>query len=100
MCALKVIPTRIRAQIINDAFALSEAGEISPVKAFEIISYLVEETDYLPWSTAINCLKYLTNMLDTKVSFGNYQKFVLELVTPMYNTLGWVEKDDESWPNK
>jgi hypothetical protein len=70
------------------------------VKAFEIISYLSDEIEYLPWSIAINCLKYLTNMLDTTISFGNYEKFVLDLVTPMYSKLGWVEKVDESWSEK
>lgn len=96
----KAIPKRIRAQLIDDAFALSTSGELSIVKPFEILRYLEKESEYLPWSTAITNLRHLTFLLDSTATFGNFRGFVLELVTPLYNKLGWVEKNTESWPDK
>jgi hypothetical protein len=86
--------------LINDAFSLSQAGTISTTKPFEIIRYLSKETEYLPWSTTLTRLRYFTDMLDSTSTFGNYEKFVVDLITPMYNRLGWIEKESDGWLEK
>ena len=96
----QAIPTRLRAQTINDAFALSQSLEILPTQPLEIIRYLTKETEYLPWSTGITRLSYLTNMLDSTNAFGNYQNFVIDLVTSLYNSLGWDERPSDKFLQK
>ena len=86
--------------MINDAFGLSKSLEISATRPFEIIRYLSKDFEYLPWSTTISNLGYFTNMLDSTAAFGNYENFIIDLITPLYNRLGWVEKDDEGWLDK
>ena len=76
---------------------MSEAGILSTTKPFEIIRYLSKETEYLPWNTALNKLGFYNAILDSTNAFGNYQKFVLELITPFYNRLGWDEKSNDDW---
>ena len=55
------------------------------------------ETEYLPWSIAISRLNYLTNMLESTGSFGKYQSYLVELLNPIYNNLGWDPKPDDTW---
>lgn len=56
-----------------------------------------KETEYLPWNVAISRLTYITNMLESTSAFGKYQSYLINLISPIYNELGWVEKDDDSW---
>lgn len=41
-----------RAQLIDDAFSLAKGGYIDYSIAFDILKYLVRETDFFPWYTA------------------------------------------------
>ena len=86
--------------MINDAFGLSQSGTLESTRPFEIIRYLSKETEYLPWSTAITRLGYFTNMLDSTSAFGNYQSFIINLITPLYNRLGWEVKSTDKWLEK
>ena len=86
--------------MINDAFGISESGLLSTTRPFEIISYLSKESEYLPWNTAIKKLGYYTGILDSTNAFGNYEKFVLDLITPLFNKLGWTESASDNWFDK
>ncbi len=39
-------------------------------------------------------------MLDSTAAFGNYQNFVIDLITPLYNRLGWDIKSSDKWLEK
>jgi hypothetical protein len=39
-------------------------------------------------------------MLDSTAAFGNYQNFVIDLITPLYNRLGWDVKGSDKWLEK
>jgi hypothetical protein len=39
-------------------------------------------------------------MLDSTSAYGNYEKYLVELITPIYNKLGWEENDDDEWLDK
>ena len=93
----KAIPTRNRAQLINDAFSLAQANLLDATKPFEIIKYLSEEVEYLPWLTAINRLRFTTDMLESTNLYAQFQNYLIDLITPVYNKLGWEEKKTDSW---
>ena len=93
----KAIPVRSRAQLINDAFVLSQSSESDTIRPFEIIKYLSKETEYLPWSTTLIRLGYITDMLDSTSAYGNYEKYAIGLILPIYNKLGWIESSAETW---
>ena len=83
--------------MINDAFALAQAGDLSTTQPFEIIKYLSDETEYLPWSATFSRLRYYTDMLDLTSANGNYQNYLVKLIKPLYERLGWEEKPTDSW---
>jgi hypothetical protein len=56
-----------------------------------------QETEYLPWRTGINRLSYVIEMLESTSAFGNFQNYLIDLVKPLYNKLGWEEKESDSW---
>nr|XP_006818001.1 PREDICTED: aminopeptidase N-like [Saccoglossus kowalevskii] len=88
-----VIPTASRAAILNDVFNLARGQHINTLLALEISRYLVVERDYVPWSTANDVLAYIHNMLRTTSAYGVYIQYILELVTPLYSSLGWSDED-------
>ena len=78
-----VIDSLSRAQLIDDSFNLGRAEIIKQNVFFQIIDYLINETDPLPFKAAINGLKFIDNMFSSdyfiyeafKVSFfDNFSK--------------------------
>ena len=59
-----------------------------------------EEEEYLPWRTGINRISYVIDMLESTSAFGNLQKYLIELVQPLYEKLGWQEKTNDTWLSK
>jgi hypothetical protein len=45
-------------------------------------------------------LGYITSMLDSTSAYGNYEKYLVELITPIYNKLGWKENEKDKWLHK
>jgi hypothetical protein len=52
---------RFLFQIIDDIFQFARSGIMSYTKAFNILSFLNNETDYAPWAAAIAGINWLTN---------------------------------------
>ena len=96
----QAIPTRNRAQIINDAFSFGQANLINVTKPFEIIKYLSDEVEYLPWITSINRLRYSIDILETTSVYSQFQAYLSNLIVPIYNKLGWEIKPSDSWLNR
>ena len=88
---------RYRAELINDAFGLAQAGEVDVTKALELIEYLSNEEAYFPWVTTISRLRYFSEMIDSTSVYSNFQKYLLKLITPIYNKLTWEESRTDSW---
>lgn len=79
-----------RAQLIDDAFTLTWAGVLNVTIPLKLSTYLVNETDYLPWSTALQHLRKLDSLLSFRTARRALHCFVRNLVTPLYNALGWT----------
>ncbi|XP_022081849.1 putative aminopeptidase-2 isoform X2 [Acanthaster planci] len=88
------IPTASRAALISDVFSLAMAREISHRTALDITSYLKEERDYVPWYAVDSALGYIERNIRRKGAFGNFQKYMREQITPMYEYTGWKNEGD------
>ena len=55
------------------------------------------EREYLPWITAINRLRYITDMLESTSAYGNYQSYLTDLIKPLYDSIGWEVKPTDTW---
>ena len=87
---------------MNDAFSLSRGNQINSLIPLKISKYLSIETDYLPWAIFMdrNNIKYYSEMLLTTELNGVMQKYLANLIEPLYNDLGWVDVNNEEWLNK
>ena len=87
----------MRAQIVNDVFSLAQAQQSSPLRPLELIRYLKSDFELLPWDTAINRLAFYINMLETTEIYGDFNKYLLDLVEPVYSKITWLHNANDSW---
>lgn len=52
-----------RAQLIDDAFNLARAGEVSYNVPLTLVSYLDKEDDFIPMYSVMNSMSYLVKRL-------------------------------------
>ena len=67
------ISVRSRAQLLDDAFNLALANQISYSSAFELASYLQHERDYVPWRAVLTELDYIDIMLRRTSDFQTWK---------------------------
>ncbi|KAK2918320.1 aminopeptidase Ey [Channa argus] len=80
----QVIPVINRAQLVDDAFNLARAQLVSTTLALRTTSYLLRETEYIPWQTALDNLHYYYLMLDCTEVYQPMQDYMKKLVTPLF----------------
>ncbi len=69
-----------RAGLINDAFSLARANQLSYDIAFNLTAYLHKERDYVPWAAFFDAIDFIDGMLATSDSYGLLQVIDHELV--------------------
>lgn len=57
-----------RAVLLDDAFNLGRAGYVDYTTPFQVATYLVRETEYVPWVAAVNNFNFLNRVLATSPS--------------------------------
>ncbi|XP_035669348.1 aminopeptidase N-like isoform X1 [Branchiostoma floridae] len=87
----QAIPVATRSALIDDAFNIAQSGGLSTVIALDLSRYLRRERDYLPWASASRAFGYISNMMAGTGSSQHLERYVLNLVLPVYNTLGWED---------
>ncbi|XP_065349188.1 aminopeptidase Ey-like [Cloeon dipterum] len=81
------IPGLNRAQLIDDALDLARAGLLEYNSALNLLRYLRQEREYLPWRAAFSNLAYFTRMTRRGAGFGPFRNFMRTLLTPIYEEL-------------
>ncbi|XP_062856328.1 alanyl (membrane) aminopeptidase b, tandem duplicate 1 [Trichomycterus rosablanca] len=79
-----------RAQIIDDAFNLARAREISTTLALRTTQYLITEREYIPWQSALNNLDYFYLMFDRSETYGLLQAYTKQQVEPLFTYFGGI----------
>lgn len=80
----QVIPVINRAQLVDDAFNLARAQLVSTSLALRTTSYLSQETEYMPWQSALDNLDYYYLMLDRSEVYQPMQDYIRKQVTPLF----------------
>ncbi|XP_060551724.1 aminopeptidase N-like isoform X2 [Ruditapes philippinarum] len=88
-----VISNINRAQIINDAWSLARAGQLSTDIALSVLEYLDKELDYVPWQAARKQLNYLDDMFRKTDLYGKFENFMLSKLSGPFSHFG---TDDEN----
>ncbi|KAK7075270.1 hypothetical protein SK128_014550 [Halocaridina rubra] len=91
----EIIHVNNRAQIIDDALNLARIGQLSYDVALEITAYLKKERHYVPWKAAFNNLQYIYDMLQQDPVFGALREYLLSLILPLYNHIGFDEQQGD-----
>lgn len=81
-----------RASLIDDAFALCDAGELDASIPLELSLYLVNETDYAPWETALRYLSFWKKRLGESGAYKRYILFFQHLLGPITRYIGWKDE--------
>ncbi|XP_037538583.1 alanyl (membrane) aminopeptidase a [Nematolebias whitei] len=79
------IPLMNRGQLIDDAFNLARAKQVSVTLALNSTRFLHNEIAYLPWESAIRNLEYFILMFDRSEVYGPMQVYLREQVRGLYN---------------
>ena len=80
-----------RAQLIDDAFALLEAGQLDESIPLDLVSYLTKERSLVPWQVALSHLSSLSDLFMETESRVKLNKFIVSLLEPVYRELGWQD---------
>ncbi|MBN3310819.1 AMPN Aminopeptidase, partial [Amia calva] len=91
-----VIPIINRAQLIDDAFNLARANYVNTTLALDTTRFLFNDTEYIPWQSALNNLDYFYLMFDRSEVYGPMQVYLRKQVGPLFNyfeniTANWTE---------
>ncbi|KAA0717810.1 Glutamyl aminopeptidase [Triplophysa tibetana] len=82
-----------RSGYIDDVFAFGRADIIDYANAFNLMKYLINETEYIVWDRVSTSISYVANMLaDDAVLYPKFQKLLRGHVQKISKDLGW---DDE-----
>ena len=85
-----------RAQLLNDLFAVAEAGELSYDLALEAcLDYLPAEKSPLVWRTALGGLSQVGGQLQRSLLFGRWTEYMGRILTPLYERLSFDQPDNQ-----
>ncbi|KAF2350322.1 Peptidase M1 membrane alanine aminopeptidase N-terminal, partial [Trinorchestia longiramus] len=80
-----------RASLLDDAFSLAGANLVPYSLPLRLCGYLLKEQHYIPWKTVSYHVAELSQLLLTTKAYPLFRKFVLQLVEPHVQTLGWED---------
>ncbi|KAF2892511.1 hypothetical protein ILUMI_13663 [Ignelater luminosus] len=89
-----------RAQLIDDTFNLARSGRLSYDIPFELIWYLKNETNYIPFYSFFTAIDFLNTMLSISPYHINFKNHMLNILDCIYKHLGDEEKTDDSHTDK
>ncbi|XP_047509219.1 glutamyl aminopeptidase isoform X1 [Pieris napi] len=78
-----------RAHLLDDAFALSDAGILPYDIALSLTQYLPVEKDFVPWETASAKFSHLSKKLINTPAYENLKKYVQHLISGLYTEQSW-----------
>ncbi|CAB1439196.1 unnamed protein product [Pleuronectes platessa] len=79
------IPLMNRGQLIDDAFNLARAKLVDVTLALNLTRFLRNETELIPWMSAMTNLEYFVLMFDRSEVYGPMQTYLREQVRGLYN---------------
>lgn len=88
---LRIDPSLIhvlnRAALLEDAFVLAKAGDVSYEVALSMSTYLRNERDYIPWASALSHFDDLNRMIHSLDINANLMKFIADIIRDAYMAL-------------
>uniref|UniRef100_A0A182PL06 Aminopeptidase n=1 Tax=Anopheles epiroticus TaxID=199890 RepID=A0A182PL06_9DIPT len=76
-----------RAQLIDDAMDLAWTGQQNYGIAFAMMNYLRQETQYIPWKSALTNLNSINRILKRTPLYSIFKSYIQYILEPIYDTL-------------
>ncbi|XP_017084638.2 glutamyl aminopeptidase [Drosophila eugracilis] len=89
-----------RAHLLNDAFALADASQLSYRVPLEMTAYLAQEREFVPWYVAANKLRALHRSLMFSEGYVSYLTYARSLIAGVYEEVGWTVDADNHLRNR
>ncbi|MBI2023155.1 M1 family metallopeptidase [Candidatus Giovannonibacteria bacterium] len=89
-----------RIEILDDVFALTQAGHYTTNLFLEIAASFRDETDYNVWNTLLGRLHAAQRLFAGESYANEFNRFIRELIAPTARNLGWEEKEGEIHQHK
>lgn len=89
-----------RAQLLDDAMNLAMEGNVNYELVFNMISYLEEETDSLPWIAATKNLMMLDDLLANTEAHEYFRTMMQKVSNNHFEHLGFIDDDTEMFEDK
>lgn len=83
-----------RAHLINDVYALADAGQIAYSIALDLSKYLEKELEYVPWSVAASRLSFIKNLLYFTNLYRDFVDYARQLLKSAYEYVTWNVSDN------
>lgn len=87
---VKVIAPVDRAAIVDNVLNLARAGEVTYKQAIDGISFLQQDTDFLPWAAARAALAHMDRMMGQDTE---YKLLIQRMIEKVYNEMEWETKE-------
>lgn len=78
-----------RTGLLDDAFALSDAGRLPVNQALELTQYLKDETAYTVWAVGAKRLSQLAGLMRSREGAAKLAAYGKSIVQPQYARMGW-----------
>ncbi|KAJ8982961.1 hypothetical protein NQ317_005279 [Molorchus minor] len=69
-----------RAQMVDDIFNIARTGDVSYGLAFELAEFLINETEYYPWKSALTAFSYVLGKLENDDAEANLRSYILNML--------------------
>ncbi|KAL0882634.1 hypothetical protein ABMA27_001069 [Loxostege sticticalis] len=84
-----------RGQIVNDVFQFARSGLMTYSRAFNILSFLENETEYTPWVAAITGFNWIRTRLGGTPFLARLDSLIMKWATTLMNQLTYEPIKDE-----
>ena len=89
-----------RVQLVEDSMDLAWKGTLKYRNVVQLLDYLQQETEYLPWQAALSNFKLLNRMLRRTLAYGLFRVGNLNILIFNFN-MHWIiffnEKKSEDY---
>ncbi|EFN87054.1 Aminopeptidase N [Harpegnathos saltator] len=89
------IPVLNRAQIIDDAFFMTQTDQLDLVTFFEIMNYLSRETDCVVWQTAFRIIEKLDLYLQIPERAAIFKSYIFNLTRKILENVDFDGRPDD-----
>ncbi|XP_043237159.1 puromycin-sensitive aminopeptidase-like [Amphibalanus amphitrite] len=93
--ATKVMPALDRNSLVDDLFALVQAGDSSTVDFLRLARSFVDEDEFTVWSCLLSSLRRLWPLLQHTEMLEPFHAYCRQLLRTIHKRLGWQQREGE-----